>query len=83
MLEMTNGKYRHPPRSLRIYKAKRGWKQVPHHSVMQRSQIMGNDFCSLGRNPLEAQVWLLFPQAALDPQWRSKQAEALERPSSL
>lgn len=62
-----------------IYKAKRGWKQLAHHSVMQQSQIMGNDFCSLGHNPLKAPVLFLFPQAVLEPQWRGKEAHAFDQ----
>lgn len=66
-----------------IYKAKCGWKQLAHHSVMQQSQIMGNDFCSLGHNPLKAPVLFLFPQAVLEPQWRGKEAHAFDQLSSF
>lgn len=66
-----------------ICKAKCGWKQLPHHSVMQQSQIMGNDFCSLDHNPLKAPVSFLFPQAVLEPQWRDKEARAFDQPSSF
>lgn len=71
------------PRALCIYKAKCGWKQLPHHSVMQQSQIMGNDFCSLDRDPRTAPASLSFPQAVLEPQRRGKQHTRLISPAPL
>lgn len=66
-----------------IYKAKRGWKQLPHHSVMPQSQIMGNDFCSPDHNPLKAPAPVLFPQAVLEPQQRGKEARAFDQTTSF
>lgn len=51
---------------------KRGWKQLQAHSVMQQSQMMGNDFCSLDQAPSEAPVPILFPQALPEPLRRGR-----------
>lgn len=60
------------PHVARIYGAKRGWKQRPAHSVMQQSQMMGNDLCSLDEALLEAPVPILFPQALPEPLRRGR-----------
>jgi len=68
-LHARNDEWRIPASStFSVYKAKRGWKQLPHHSVMQQSQIMANDFCSPDHNGLKAPVAFSFPPAVPEPQ---------------